>query len=111
MADRSQLLRGTLEGCILQVIARRETYGYEIAARLAHYGFEEVKEGTLYPLLVRLERKALVQAVFRPSPLGPSRKYYTLTPAGQQALETFQRDWHAVAATVRAVLAGDDPPD
>lgn len=106
MYDQSQLMRGTLEGCILQVIARQETYGYEIAARLCAYGFAEVKEGTLYPLLVRLEKKGYVTASFRPSPMGPSRKYYALTEEGEALLEEFRQSWRQVTATVDAVLDG-----
>lgn len=106
MYDQSQLMRGTLEGCILQVIERQETYGYEIAARLSAYGFAEVKEGTLYPLLVRLEKKGYVSASFRPSPLGPSRKYYALTDEGRALLDEFKESWRRMTATVDAVLSG-----
>ena len=51
----SQLLKGTLEGCILAVIRKKPTYGYEIAQQLAAYGFGRIAEGTIYPLLLRLE--------------------------------------------------------
>ncbi|MFR9063846.1 MAG: PadR family transcriptional regulator [[Clostridium] scindens] len=57
MYDKSQLMRGTLEGCILKILSDQTTYGYEIVANLQDYGFEDVKEGTIYPLLVRLKRK------------------------------------------------------
>ena len=52
----SQMLKGTLEGCILAIISRRETYGYEIAQTLGSFGFGKIAEGTIYPLLLRLER-------------------------------------------------------
>ena len=70
----SQMLKGTLEGCILQIISRRETYGYEIAEPLMRYGFGKIAEGTIYPLLLRLERNGLVLTEYRPSELGPKRK-------------------------------------
>lgn len=57
MFDQSQLMRGTLEGCILKVIAAETTYGYEIMEKLLRYGFDDIREGTIYPLLVRLEKK------------------------------------------------------
>ena len=54
MYDKSQLMRGTLEGCILQILYRETTYGYQIVTSLTEYGFDDIKEGTIYPLLVRL---------------------------------------------------------
>ena len=106
MFDRSQLRKGTLEGCILQIIAREPSYGYAIAAMLRDGGFADVTEGTLYPLLLRLERKGLVAASYSASPAGPSRKYYTLTPAGQQTLADFAAAWRETAAAVQNVLDG-----
>ena len=58
--DRSQMMKGILEGCILKVIGDKETYGYEIVDQMQKYGFEEMKEGTLYPLLLRLEKKKYI---------------------------------------------------
>lgn len=54
MYDKSQLMKGTLEGCILQILSETVTYGYEIVTTLTEFGFEDVKEGSIYPLLVRL---------------------------------------------------------
>lgn len=104
MFDQSQLMRGTLEGCILQIISAGETYGYEIATRLQELGFCTAKEGTIYPLLVRLEKKALIHGEFRPSPLGPSRKYYTVTTEGEKYLAEFTLCWREVAAAVEETL-------
>ena len=56
----SQMLKGTLEGCVLAIIGRSETYGYEIADKLGGYGFGMIAEGTIYPLLLRLEKNGLV---------------------------------------------------
>ena len=63
----SQMLKGTLSGCILAIISRRETYGYEIAETLSRYGFGKVAEGTIYPLLLRLEKNGLVDTEYRAS--------------------------------------------
>lgn len=59
MYDKSQLMRGTLEGCILKFLSEETTYGYELVEKLEQYGFEDIKEGTIYPLLVRLEKREL----------------------------------------------------
>ena len=60
MFDQAQLRKGTLEGCILKIIDREPTYGYAIATTLRDCGFADLTEGTLYPLLLRLERKGLI---------------------------------------------------
>ena len=103
--DQSQLLRGTLEGCILKIISLKATYGYEISVMLQQYGFQNMKEGTLYPLLLRLEKRQLIIGVFRPSPLGPSRKYFFITDAGRAELKDFTVLWKQTFQAVEAVLA------
>lgn len=65
------------------------TYGYEIVTTLEEFGFEDVKEGSIYPLLVRLEKKGMISSELRPSPLGPKRKYYSLTAEGEAYLQEF----------------------
>ena len=65
MFDRAQLRKGTLEGCILKIISREAAYGYAIAVTLRESGFDDLTEGTLYPLLLRLERKGLIAAEYR----------------------------------------------
>lgn len=106
MFDRAQLRKGTLEGCILKIIDREATYGYAIATTLRENGFADLTEGTLYPLLLRLERKGLIRAEFRAGQGGPSRKYYTLTPDGQQYLAEFMTAWRETAAGIDAILQG-----
>lgn len=102
--DKTQLMKEILEGCILKIIEYHETYGYEIVTRLEKNGFREVKEGTLYPLLLRLEKRKLVTATYKPSPPGPSRKYYTLTPAGHDYLNDFRIIWQDVCISVEQIL-------
>lgn len=103
--DRSQLMRGTLEGCILKIISLEVTYGYEIMEKLLAYGFEDVKEGTTYPLLVRLEKKDLISSEVKPSPLGPNRKYYSITAAGLEMLDSFTDYWSNISQTVDRILS------
>ena len=105
MFDKSQLMRGTLEGCILKIISLQETYGYEIILKLSTYGFEDISEGTIYPLLVRLEKKGLILAEFKPSPLGPNRKYYAPTSLGHEALATFKTYWDDISDKVSIILS------
>ena len=102
--DRSQLMKGILEGCILKIISQSETYGYEIVDRLQENGFREVKEGTLYPLLLRLEKKKLLQATYKPSPLGPSRKYYSLTEEGEEYVAAFYGNWKEICESVKKIF-------
>lgn len=104
MYDQTQLLKGTLEGCILKVISLKTTYGYEIVTGLSRLGFPDIKEGTIYPLLIRLEKKGLVSSEFRPSELGPSRKYYTLTGEGKALLREFIITWAQISDSINHIL-------
>ncbi|WP_068622068.1 PadR family transcriptional regulator [Paenibacillus tuaregi] len=93
MNDKSQLLKGTLEGCILKVISIRETYGYEISEKLTEHGFPNISEGTIYPLLMRLEKNGFITANYKQSSQGPRRKYFNLTEAGLRELDAFWERW------------------
>lgn len=104
MFDQAQLRKGTLEGCILKIIDREPTYGYAIATTLRDSGFADLTEGTLYPLLLRLERKGLIGAEYRAGSGGPSRKYYQLTPDGAQCLAEFVAAWQTTGAAVNRIL-------
>lgn len=87
--DDSQLMKGILEGCILGIISKSETYGYEIISVLNQYGFTDIQDGTLYPILNRLEKKKLVSCRMANSPFGPKRKYFSITMNGQEYLTVF----------------------
>ena len=108
MFDQAQLRKGTLEGCILQIISREPTYGYAIAVTLRESGFADLTEGTLYPLLLRLERKGLIAAEYRAGSGGPSRKYYRLTPDGTQYLAEFTAAWQSASAAVNRILHDEE---
>jgi PadR family transcriptional regulator, regulatory protein PadR len=100
MSDLSQILKGLLEGCILSVMEGGETYGYDVIKRLVNGGFPDVGEGSVYPILLRLEQKKLLSFVKKPSPLGPERKYYNLTKEGASTLREFRSQWTSVKAAV-----------
>ena len=88
--EDSQLLRGVLEGSVLAVISRGETYGYEIIAELERCGFDNLQEGTLYPVLTRLEKKGLITCRKEKSPYGPILKYYSVSDEGRASFEEFK---------------------
>ena len=100
----SQMLKGVLEGCVLAIIAQQETYGYEISQQLERYGFGTITEGTIYPLLLRLEKNGCLEAVYRASSQGPKRKYYHLTEAGREELARFVESFGEMAAAVQMLL-------
>ncbi len=104
----SQMLKGTLSGCILAIISRKETYGYEIAEKLSGYGFGKIAEGTIYPLLLRLEKNGLVETEYRASELGPKRKYYCLTQLGFEELEAFKNSYNELSNAVSSTLKGGE---
>ncbi|MFH2114829.1 MAG: PadR family transcriptional regulator [Spirochaetota bacterium] len=96
----TELLKGVLEGCVLEIISRRETYGYEITRSLNALGFTEVVDGTVYTILIRLEKNDLVQVTKKPSDMGPPRKFFTLNHAGQEELQKFWKKWDFVASKI-----------
>ncbi|KRM55207.1 PadR-like family transcriptional regulator [Secundilactobacillus malefermentans DSM 5705 = KCTC 3548] len=87
------MLKGVLEGIVLQIISGGETYGYEITKELNQHGFEDLVEGTVYTILMRLEKNQLVTVEKKKSTKGPARKFYSLNAAGQKTLETFWQNW------------------
>jgi DNA-binding PadR family transcriptional regulator len=94
------MLKGVLEGCVLDIIGRGETYGYEIASSLRTLGFADVVEGTVYTILLRLEKNELVTIEKKPSTMGPPRKFYSLTDAGRVELATFWEKWDFVSRKI-----------
>lgn len=92
------MLKGVLEGCVLEIISRHTTYGYDITQRLQRLGFSDVVEGTVYTILVRLEKNGLVETEKKPSEVGPPRKFYALTEAGRMELGNFWAKWNFVTS-------------
>lgn len=100
MENLTEMLKGVLEGCVLEIISRGETYGYEITRRLNALGFTDVVEGTVYTILVRLEKNKLVDIEKKPSDVGPPRKFYVLNGAGREELRRFWEKWEFVASKI-----------
>lgn len=93
MTTQTQMLKGILEGCVLKLISEAPCYSAELVARLRARGFDDMAEGTLFPLLLRLEKEGLFVTERVASRGGPARKYYRLSPAGEQALRDFTAAW------------------
>jgi PadR family transcriptional regulator PadR len=89
----AQMRRGTLQYCVLALLASEERYGFDLVRGLADVDGMVTSEGTIYPLLSRLRRDGLVESTWRESPTGPPRRYYHLTDAGRAALDGFGREW------------------
>src|SRR5262249_36102610 len=103
----SQLRRGVLELCILQVLRQDASYGYEIVTTLDSLGPLAAGENTIYPLLRRLKADGLLETFTRESPSGPPRQYYRLTADGRRRLATLDREWSAmVDAVARCMRKG-----
>lgn len=102
--EDTQLLKGILEGCILAIIEEHETYGYEILSQLQEYGFENIIEGTLYPVLTRLNKKKLISCRVGKSPLGPKRKYYSITEEGIEWMKSFRENYKKVNKSAQKIL-------
>lgn len=104
MSQRSQLLKGILEGCILAIISQEPTYGYELSVKLQKYGLDDVSEGSIYPILLRLQREEKIIGEMHKSDTGPRRKYYRLTPAGDASLDEFAKQWQLLKIPVDQML-------
>ena len=109
--DEAQLLKGILEGCVLGIIARGETYGYEILSELIKQGFDNVGEGTLYPVLTRLDRNGYIICRKAKSPLGPVRKYYRISEEGMVYYENFRKSYSKITGCAQKILFCGDNSD
>ena len=89
----AQMRRGTLQYCVLSLLADEERYGFDLVRGLAELDGMVTSEGTIYPLLSRLRRDGLVESNWQESPSGPPRRYYRLTNAGRVALDAFRLEW------------------
>ena len=97
-----QLRKGVLELCVLALLAERDSYAYEIASRLAR-GIG-MGEGTIYPLMRRIEKAGLVATYLVQSDAGPARKYYRLTKSGRAEYAKQRAEWIGFARDVAAIL-------
>ena len=105
---KSQIVRGTLEYCVLLLLSRRTCYGYEILQELSRYPLIASTESTIYPLLRRLQKEGYLTASWQDSAEGlPPRKYYSLTPQGEEYRDAMSAEWDALSRTI-AELKGEE---
>ncbi len=102
----TEMLKGTLEGVVLAILAGRPAYGYEITAWLRDQGFSDIAEGTVYALLVRVERRGLVDVEKVPSEKGPPRKVYSLNDQGREYLDEFWKSWSFLSERLEQLREG-----
>jgi len=102
----SEWLRGVLEVCVLRILLDGPSYGYAITQALAEAGLGDVKGGTLYPLLGRLEAAGQVEVEWRPGEAGPGRKFFALTTAGRDHAHEIASRWAQFTTTTRALTDG-----
>jgi PadR family transcriptional regulator PadR len=101
----SQLRRGALEYCVLGLLSRQERYGFDLVRTLGGFDGMVTGEGTLYPLLSRLQKDGRVASTWRDSDAGgPPRKYYAITAAGRRALHDFTEEWSRSRDNVDRIL-------
>ena len=112
MADRpkSDLLQGTLDMLLLQIVALGPLHGYAIGQRLQRISRDtlQVQQGSLYPALHRLEERGWLRAEWRPSETGRDAKFYSLTRAGRKQLAAERLNWERIAAAIALVLREAD---
>ena len=99
---KTQLRKGTMEMCVLAVLARQDSYVYEIVSTLSRS--MDISEGTIYPLMRRLQTDDWVETYLQESSSGPARKYYRLTVAGHAALATMKYEWRSFIDEINDVL-------
>jgi PadR family transcriptional regulator, regulatory protein PadR len=102
--DRSQLLRGVLDAAVLAVIEQQDGYGYDVVRRLRAAGLAEVGDASVYGTLRRLHRAEALRSFVLPSDEGPHRRYYGITPRGQEQLDEARATWRDFAAALSGLL-------
>jgi PadR family transcriptional regulator PadR len=103
LSIRTQLLKGVLDGCILAIIDQEEVYGYELSKKLEQVGLD-ISEGTIYPVLLRLQKNGYVIGEMRASDSGPNRKYYSITQKGKEVLGQIREEWKILSGSIEKLL-------
>jgi PadR family transcriptional regulator PadR len=110
IAFDKELKRGTLEMILLRLISERQMYGYELVSTLERKAgvLFRIKEGTLYPVLYRLEKAGYIESRWETLERGVPRKYYQLTDTGKKYLQARMAEWKEFTAAISRVLEGSD---
>ncbi|WP_229753396.1 PadR family transcriptional regulator [Paenibacillus segetis] len=99
----SQVRRGIVEYSILLLLKQNKRYGYEFTTLLSKWQILSVTEGTLYPLLRRLSKEKYIESFWQESASGPPRKYYMLTPLGEELLEEMSGEWKNLVDAIQQI--------
>jgi PadR family transcriptional regulator PadR len=102
--DQAQLLKGVLELAVLAVIARGESYGYEILSTLEGAGFDGVGDASVYGTLRRLEQAGHLTSRLAASDSGPARKYYAVTSSGADELRAGTEAWSGISTALEKLV-------
>ena len=105
-SQRTQLLHGVLAMCLLSVIEEEASYGYEMVSKLRERGLDLASEGSIYPLLSRLQKQGIIEGYLVQSSEGPARKYYRMSDSGRKTLQVWRKEWIEFSSSVDAVLDG-----
>jgi PadR family transcriptional regulator PadR len=92
--------------CLLSLIEEEASYGYEMVSKLRDRGLDLASEGSIYPLLSRLQKQGMIEGYLVQSQAGPARKYYRMSNEGREILEQWRHEWRDFRASVDAVLNG-----
>lgn len=104
----TQLLHGVLDMCLMSIIDEEASYGYEMVKKLRDRGLDLASEGSIYPLLSRLQKQGMIESYLVQSSEGPARKYYRMSNRGRTSLEQWRNDWTGFRDAVDGVLNGSD---
>ncbi|NPV02663.1 MAG: PadR family transcriptional regulator [Brevinematales bacterium] len=99
-----QLKKGALELCVLGQLSGRDLYGYNLVERITR--FIDISEGTVYPILRRLEKDGMVESYLKESTEGPARRYYRLNKQGNEHFQSLLADWKELSRGVEDILQG-----
>ena len=103
----AQVRKGLLEYAILMIILEKPIYGYDLLSELNRYEAFSTTEGTIYPLLRRIEKNGLIHSHWQEtSPGTPPRKYYTLTDLGKRSLQMMQEGWNSITSAINTIREG-----
>ncbi len=107
----TQLRKGILELAVMGVLYNERHYGYSLIRVLSEDGSVSLKEGTIYPILARLDRDGLVRAEWVESDQGPPRKYYALTASGRQLFDEMSQEFGLLVSLVQRKWKAPDPAE
>lgn len=105
----SQLKKGVLELCVLSLLSKKDYYGYELVNEISKD--IKISDGTIYPILRRLNQEGLFETYLQESQEGPPRKYYKLTSIGYRTKDQLIDEWNEFVDGVNNIIEGDESND